>query len=92
MTTTLLLDTPDDVVRWLRADHPHISRRNLRQWADRGHITRHPGDLYNAVEVAGYLERRSPADRSRSIARRSLRSVTTSETVAPRDASPHTGG
>lgn len=61
-----LLDPADEVVRWIRRDHPHVSRRNLRQWADRGHITRHPGDLYDAVEVADYLDGRSVADRNRA--------------------------
>lgn len=57
----LLLDTAEEVARWLR-----VSPRTVRKWAARGHITRYPGDRYSAVEAADYLDHRSPADTGRA--------------------------
>lgn len=53
MTAPLLLDSPDELARWLR-----VQPRTIRMWARRGHITRYPGDLYWGVEVADYLDGR----------------------------------
>lgn len=53
MTSQQLLDSADEVARWLRV-HP----RTVRSWARRGHITRYPGDRYSALEAATYLENR----------------------------------
>lgn len=61
MTTTVLLDTAEEVARWLR-----VSPRTVRSWARRGYITRHPGDRYSAVEAADYLDGRSNADTRRA--------------------------
>lgn len=58
---TLLLDTAEEVARWLR-----VSPHTIRSWARRGHITRHPGDRYNAVEAADYLDQRTTADNARA--------------------------
>lgn len=62
--TIVLLDTAEECSRWLI--RYGATPRQLRQWARRGHITRHPGDLYDALEVAAYLEGRSEVDKRRS--------------------------
>lgn len=61
MSGTILLDTADEVARWLR-----VSPRTVRSWARRGLITRYPDDRYSAVEAADYLDSRSLADTSRA--------------------------
>lgn len=53
MTAPILLDSPEELARWLR-----VSPRTIRMWARRGHVTRYPGDLYSGVEVADYLDNR----------------------------------
>lgn len=65
MTTPLLLDTAEEVARWLRASH-RVSPHTIRSWARRGHITRYPGDLYNAMEAVDYLERRTQTNTKRA--------------------------
>lgn len=64
MTQPLLLDTPDEVARWL--PQHRITVGKLKQWARRGHITRYPGERYNAVQVAEYLDGRPDADKRRA--------------------------
>jgi hypothetical protein len=66
--SAVLLDTAEEVARWLRHQHPTVTPRNIRQWAKRGHITRHPCDLYVAIEVVDYLEQRPDIDRRRASA------------------------
>lgn len=65
--TAPLLDTADEVARWLR-----VSPHTIRSWARRGHITRYPGDRYSALEAADYLDARNDTDtnRARKIAQR----------------------
>lgn len=67
MTSALLLDNAEEIARWLPGRM--ITARQLRQWAKRGHITRHPGDLYSAVEVADYLDNRPDVDQRRAAAK-----------------------
>lgn len=86
--TMLLLDSADEVARWLI--RYGVTPRQIRDWARRGRITRYPGDRYEACEVADYLDNRPEADRRRAM-RGALRSVTMSATMTPRDASPQTG-
>lgn len=65
MSDTPLLDTAEEVAHWLR-----VSPHTIRSWARRGHINRYPGDRYNAVEAADYLDQR-PDVNTRRGARRS---------------------
>lgn len=60
----ILLDTAEEVARWLQRDG--VTPAKLKQWARRGHITRHPGNRYEAKEVADYLDRRSTIDANRA--------------------------
>lgn len=57
----VLLDTAEEVARWLR-----VSPHTIRSWARRGHITRYPGDRYVATEAADYLDQRTAADQARA--------------------------
>lgn len=66
MTEVVLLDTAEEIARWLPGRG--ITPRQLRQWAKRGHITRYPGDLYRALEVADYLEKRPDSNQRRAAA------------------------
>lgn len=68
MTVDVLLDSPEEIARWLPGRG--ITPRQLRQWAKRGHITRHPGDRYSAVEVADYLDNRPAVNQRRAAAMR----------------------
>ena len=86
--TTPLLDTADECARWLT--RYGVTPRQIRDWARRGRITRHPGDRYCAAEIADYLEGRSDANRRRAVVSH-LRSGTRTATMRPRDASPETG-
>lgn len=67
-----LLDTPERVAYWLRADYPGITPAQLKQWARRGRIKRYPGERYEAKEVADYLDGRTTSDaaRARTLAKR----------------------
>lgn len=55
----LLLDTADEVAHWLR--RYGVTVRHIHQWARRGHITRHPGNLYCAREIADWYDYRRNA-------------------------------
>lgn len=50
----LLLDTAEEVARWLV--RYGVTPRHIHQWARRGRITRYPGNLYCAVEVADWFD------------------------------------
>jgi hypothetical protein len=49
------LDTAEEVARWLRVSHG-VTTRHIHQWARRGRIKRYPGGLYNAKEIADWLD------------------------------------
>jgi hypothetical protein len=89
MTAPPLLDTAEECARWLRADYPDISVQQIRDWARRGHITRHEGCRYVAREIADYLDHRPDADKRR--ARRTCKQSVLSAIMSARDASPETG-
>lgn len=57
----MLLDTAEEVARWLR-----VSPYTIRSWARRGYIHRFPGDRYYAIEAVEYLEKRSQLNDSRA--------------------------
>lgn len=61
----LLLDTAEEVARWLRVSHG-VTVRQIHQWARRGRIKRYPGGLYSMTEVADYLDGRSAIDTNRA--------------------------
>lgn len=61
MSSDPLLDTAEEVARWLR-----VSPYTIRSWARRGHITRYPGDRYSAIEAADYLDHRPDRDTRRA--------------------------
>lgn len=53
--TAILLDTADEIARWLRVSHG-VTPRQIHQWARRGRITRYPGNRYNAAEIVDWLD------------------------------------
>jgi uncharacterized protein YjcR len=57
----ILLDTAEEVARWL-----HVSPHTIRSWARRSYITRYPGDRYSAIEAADYLDSRSDLNTRRA--------------------------
>lgn len=50
-----MLDTAVEIARWLHHSDG-VNVRMINQWARRGRITRHPGNLYDAMEIVRYLE------------------------------------
>lgn len=84
---TLNLDTAEECARWLV--RYGVTPRQIRDWARRGHITRH-GDRYVMQEIADYLDRRSVTNHRRAVMGH-LRSGKRTATMTPRDASPETG-
>jgi hypothetical protein len=85
---TIKLDTADECARWLV--RYGVTPRQIRDWARRGKITRHPGDRYEAREIANYLDNRPESDKRRAAVSH-LRSARWTATMTSRDASPETG-
>lgn len=54
MTAPLLLDTAEELARWLG-----VSPHTVRSWARREYIRRFPGDRYHGMDAVKYLEGRS---------------------------------